>query len=124
MVVSCYIVPDTESIGLCSSVSQARFGVLRVAEHSAMGFLMEFVEHWIRRSMEDPDERDAKFRKHVQETKAQCETLKATWASPVKPYGSWNTDKNNAKFLQDLKLSGLAGRKDPYEEIASASSRS
>jgi hypothetical protein len=89
-----------------------------------MGFLMEFVEHWIRRSMEDPDERDAKFRKHVQETKAQCEKLKATWASPVKPYGSWNTDKNNAKFLQDLKLSGLAGRKDPYEEIASASSRS
>lgn len=84
---------------------------------------MEFVEHWIRRSMEDPDERDAKFRKHVQYTKEQSEKLKASWAQPVKPYGSWNTDKNNAKFLQDLKLSRMPGRSDPYEELASSSTR-
>ncbi|KAG0590134.1 hypothetical protein M758_1G073000 [Ceratodon purpureus] len=89
-----------------------------------MGFLMEFAEHWIRRSMQNPDERDAIWRKHVQETKEQAEKLKESWAQPVKPYGSWNTDKNNAKFLQDLKLSRLPGRTDPYEELASASSRS
>jgi len=88
-----------------------------------MGFLMEFVEHWIRRSMEDPDERDAKFRQHVQATKEKCDKLKATWANPVKPYGSWNTDKNNHKFLQDLTLSRMPGRKDPYEDLASATSR-
>ena len=78
---------------------------------------MEFAEHWIRRLMENPDERDARFRKHVQETKAQSEKLKATWANPVKPFGSWNSDKNNAKFLQDLTLVSMPGRSDPYHEI-------
>jgi hypothetical protein len=84
------------------------------------GVMMEFAEHWIRRSMEDPDERDEKFRKHVQTTKAQCEKLKEAWAAPVKPYGSWTTDKNNHKFLQNLTLSRLPGRNDPYDEIPSS----
>jgi hypothetical protein len=89
-----------------------------------MGFLMEFAEHWIRRSMEDPDERDTKFRKHAQRTKEQAGKLKTAWANPVKPYGSWNTDKNNHKFLQDLTLSRMPGRKDPYEDVSSAAARS
>lgn len=90
-----------------------------------MAFIMEFAENWIRRSMEDPEERDRKFREHVQTMKAKCDRLKETWAQPTKPYGSWNTDKNNHKFLMDLRLGRVSGRTDPVEQAAlHASSRS
>jgi hypothetical protein len=91
---------------------------------SGMAFVLDFAENLIRRAMEDPDERDAKFRKHVQLTKAEAEKMKLHWANPVKPFGYWNLDKNNHKFLMDLTLSRLPGRSSPYDEIASASSSS
>ncbi|CAM6120830.1 unnamed protein product [Calypogeia fissa] len=81
-----------------------------------MAFVMEFMENWIRRSMEDPEERDRKWREHVYSTKAKCEQVKEAWAQPVKPYGSWNSDKNNHKFLMDLKLGRVPGRTDPVEQ--------
>jgi len=89
-----------------------------------MAFVLEFAENLIRRAMEDPDERDAKFRKHLQTTKAEAEKIKLHWANPVKPFGYWNLDRNNHKFLMDLTLSRLPGRSSPYDEIASASSSS
>lgn len=89
-----------------------------------MAFIMEFAENWIRRSMEDPEERDRKFREHVQTTKAKCEVLKEQWAQPVKQYGSWNSDKNNHKFLMDLRMGRVPGRTDPIVETALAQPRS
>jgi len=53
----------------------------------------------------------------VQETKAKADELKGTWAHPVKPYGYWNSDKNNHKLLLDMRLSNLSGRQDPYEVV-------
>lgn len=82
-----------------------------------MGFVIEFAREWIKRSMEDPEERDRKFREHVATVKAAAEKMKAVWGLPVKAMASWNSDKNNAKYLLDLKLSRLPGRMDPYEEV-------
>ncbi|KAJ7564609.1 hypothetical protein O6H91_02G025400 [Diphasiastrum complanatum] len=89
-----------------------------------MAFILEFAEHWIRRSMEDPEERDMKFRKHLQDTAEKCERNKRMWQQPVKPFGYWNTDKHNHKFLMDIKLTHLPGRTDPYDDVRSSSDRS
>lgn len=51
----------------------------------------------------------------VQDTKAKADNLKEVWAHPVKPYGFWNSDKNNHKLLLDMRLSNLSGRQDPYD---------
>lgn len=63
-----------------------------------MAFILEFAEHMIRNSMEDPKERDEKLREHLYDLKDKCEKLKATWAQPVKPYGFWTTEAHHQKY--------------------------
>eukprot|EP00897_Mesotaenium_endlicherianum_P005142 jgi/Mesen1/4656/ME000241S03697 len=81
-----------------------------------MAFIMRFAEHWIRDSMEDPREREEKNIKHLRKVKETCDKLLAQWAMPVKPYGFWNNDKNNHKYLMDVRLSKLSGRQSPYDK--------
>ena len=69
-----------------------------------MAFLLEFTEHLIRRSMEDPKERDEKSRSHLYELKDKSEKLKATWAQPVKPYGFWTQEAHHQKYVKLLFL--------------------
>ncbi|GBG71231.1 hypothetical protein CBR_g8533 [Chara braunii] len=82
-----------------------------------MSFILEFAEALIRQGMEDPEERDKKFREHIYEMKDKCEKTKEQWRQPVKPFGYWNLDKNNHKFLLDLKLSSLSGRRGTYDQF-------
>jgi hypothetical protein len=37
-----------------------------------MGFIMEFAENLVLKLMEDPKERDRRFREHVYKTKDRC----------------------------------------------------
>ena len=42
---------------------------------------------------------------------------KRKWAQPAKPYGFWNTDKSNAKYLtnKDPAIQRLPGRKQAVD---------
>lgn len=84
-----------------------------------MAYLMRFFENWIRQSMEDPIEREEKVTAHIRKTKEDCERLRQSWAQPTKPYGFWSTDKNNHKYLLDISMSPLSGRKDAYDQVMS-----
>ena len=82
-----------------------------------MGFIMEFAENLILKMMEDPKERDRKFREHLYHTKDRCEKTKEMWKLPLRPYGFWNDDRHNAQLFLDPQISKAPGRRDPYDDL-------
>lgn len=82
-----------------------------------MGFIMEFAENLILRMMEDPKERDRKFREHVYAVKDRCNKTKEMWSYPLRPYGFWTFERHNAQLRWDAQISQVPGRRDPYDDL-------
>ncbi|XP_058192830.1 uncharacterized protein LOC131310051 [Rhododendron vialii] len=82
-----------------------------------MGFIMEFAENLILRMMEDPRERDRKFREHLYTLKDRCKKTKEMWSLPLRPYGFWTFDRHNAQLFWDPQISQVPGRRDPYDDL-------
>lgn len=82
-----------------------------------MAFIMEFAENLILRMMENPAERDRKFREHVYAVKDQCNKTKEMWALPIRPYGFWTFERHNSQLAWDAQISQVDGRRDPYDDL-------
>ncbi|PWA39923.1 hypothetical protein CTI12_AA567470 [Artemisia annua] len=82
-----------------------------------MSFIMEFAENLILRMMEDPVERDRKFREHTYHMKERCAKTKEMWSYPIRPYGFWTFDRHNAQIFWDAQISQVEGRRDPYDDL-------
>ncbi|GAA0140126.1 hypothetical protein Leryth_015724 [Lithospermum erythrorhizon] len=82
-----------------------------------MGFVMEFAENLILRMMEDPKERDRKFREHLYTLKDKCAKTKEMWSMPLRPYGFWTFDRHNSQIFWDAQISQVEGRRDPYDNL-------
>ncbi|KAI5679372.1 hypothetical protein M9H77_10322 [Catharanthus roseus] len=82
-----------------------------------MGFIMEFAENLILRLMEDPKERDKKFREHLYHLKDRCNKTKEMWSLPVRPYGFWTFERVNSQIFWDAQISQVPGRRDPYDDL-------
>ena len=90
---------------------------LKVRFIRKMGFIMEFAENLVLRLMEDPKERDRKFRERVYAVKDRCEKTKEMWSYPLRPYGFWTFERHNAQLAWDAKISQVPGRRDPYDDL-------
>ncbi|KAJ4850186.1 hypothetical protein Tsubulata_004474 [Turnera subulata] len=86
-------------------------------ESVEMKFIMEFAENLILRLMEDPKERDRKFREHVYSVKDRCQKTKEMWSYPIRPYGFWTFERHNAQLQWDAQISQVPGRRDPYDDL-------
>ncbi|KAF4404775.1 hypothetical protein G4B88_006161 [Cannabis sativa] len=82
-----------------------------------MGFIMEFAENLVLKLMEDPKERDRKFREHVYAVKDRCGKTKEMWSYPLRPYGFWTFERHNAQLRWDAQISQVPGRRDPYDDV-------
>ncbi|GAB2300518.1 hypothetical protein Dimus_034560 [Dionaea muscipula] len=82
-----------------------------------MGFIMEFAENLILRMMEDPKERDRRFREHLYTLQDKCKKTKEMWSLPLRPYGFWTFDRHNTQLARDAQISNVTGRRDPYDEV-------
>ncbi|XLT89164.1 hypothetical protein HN873_010917, partial [Arachis hypogaea] len=82
-----------------------------------MGFIMEFAKHLILKMMEDPEQRDRKFREHVYAVKERCAKTKEMWSIPTRPYGFWTFDRHNSQLAWDAQIAKVPGRMEPYEEL-------
>ncbi|KAI8527950.1 hypothetical protein RHMOL_Rhmol12G0113900 [Rhododendron molle] len=82
-----------------------------------MGFIMEFAENLILRMMEDPRERDQKFREHLYTLKDRCKKIKEMWSLPLRPFGFWTIDCHNAQLFWDPQISQVPGRRDPHDDL-------
>ncbi|KAG5029393.1 hypothetical protein JHK87_012907 [Glycine soja] len=82
-----------------------------------MGFIMEFAENLVLKLMEDPKERDRRFREHVYRVKDRCEKTKEMWSYPMRPYGFWTFERHNSQLAWDAQISQVAGRRDPYDDL-------
>ncbi|KAH7515490.1 hypothetical protein FEM48_Zijuj10G0032100 [Ziziphus jujuba var. spinosa] len=74
-----------------------------------MGFIKEFAENLILRLMEDPKERDRKFREHVYAVKDRCNKTKEMWSYPLRPYGFWTFERHNSQLRWDAQISQVPG---------------
>ncbi|RYR28909.1 hypothetical protein Ahy_B01g053128 [Arachis hypogaea] len=81
-----------------------------------MGFIMEFARHLVLKMMEDPEERDKKFREHVYAVKDRCAKTKEMWSLPMRPYGFWTFERHNSQLAWDAQISQVEGRRDPYDD--------
>ncbi|CAN8072151.1 unnamed protein product [Agarophyton chilense] len=52
---------------------------------------MYFVKYWISRGMEDPEEREAKAKAHLEKIQANIPKVKKRWDTPLLPKGYWNS---------------------------------
>jgi hypothetical protein len=86
-------------------------------ERSKMGFIMEFAENLVLKLMEDPKERDRKFREHVYAVKDRCNKTKEMWSYPLRPYGFWTFERHNSQLKWDAQISQVPGRRDPYDDL-------
>ncbi|KAG7034709.1 hypothetical protein SDJN02_04439, partial [Cucurbita argyrosperma subsp. argyrosperma] len=78
-----------------------------------MKFIMEFAENLVLRLMEDPKERDRKFREHVYAVKDRCQKTKEMWSYPIRPYGFWTFERHNCQlrmFGRALKSVVVSGK--------------
>ncbi|KVH97830.1 hypothetical protein Ccrd_000046 [Cynara cardunculus var. scolymus] len=82
-----------------------------------MAFILEFAENLILRLMEDPVERDRKFRDHMYDLREHCEKTKEMWSYPIRPYGFWTFDRHNSQIFWDAQISHVRGRRDPYDDL-------
>lgn len=81
---------------------------------------MEFAENLVLRLMEDPEDRDKRFRELVYERKERCKKTKEMWSLPLRPYGFWTFERHNAQVFWDPQISQVPGRCDPYDNILQA----
>ncbi|CAO2816122.1 uncharacterized protein LOC130800645 [Amaranthus tricolor] len=84
-----------------------------------MGFIMEFAENLVLRLMEDPKERDKKFREHLYSLQDRCKKTKEMWSLPLRPYGFWTFERHNSQLAWDAQITNVSGRRDPYDEVLS-----
>ncbi|GFY99976.1 NADH-ubiquinone oxidoreductase [Actinidia chinensis var. chinensis] len=89
-----------------------------------MGFIMEFAENLVLRLMEDPKERDRKFREILYAKKERCKFTLEIWNYPLRPYGFWTLDRHNAQLFWDPQISQVPGRRDPYDDLLEDASTS
>ncbi|CAA0838797.1 Unknown protein [Striga hermonthica] len=82
-----------------------------------MGFIMEFAENLVLRLMEDPTERDRRFREHLYKLKENGKKAKEYWSLPLRPYGFWTFERHNAQIFWDAQISQVPGRRDPYDDL-------
>ncbi|KAL2343459.1 hypothetical protein Fmac_004744 [Flemingia macrophylla] len=82
-----------------------------------MSFIMEFAENLILRMMEDPKERDRRFREQVYAAKSMSEKTKEMHTYPMRPYGFWTFERHNSQLAWDAQISQVAGRRDPYDDL-------
>ncbi|XP_022775656.1 uncharacterized protein LOC111317489 [Durio zibethinus] len=82
-----------------------------------MGFIMEFAENLVLRMMEDPKERDKKFRERLYMRKDRCQKTKEMWSYPLRPYGFWTFERHNSQLFRDAQISQAPGRRDPYDDL-------
>ncbi|KAI3452595.1 hypothetical protein Pfo_009259 [Paulownia fortunei] len=82
-----------------------------------MGLIMEFAENLILRMMEDPNERDRKFREGIYEELIRAKKLKEKYILPLRPYGFWTFEQHNAQIFWDAQISNVPGRRDPYDDL-------
>ncbi|KMT16980.1 hypothetical protein BVRB_2g041860 [Beta vulgaris subsp. vulgaris] len=82
-----------------------------------MGFIMEFAENLVLRLMEDPKERDRKFREHLYALQDSCKKTKEMWSLPLRPYGFWTFERHNSQLAWDAQITNVTGRRDPYDEV-------
>ncbi|CAK9325646.1 unnamed protein product [Citrullus colocynthis] len=82
-----------------------------------MKFVMEFAENLVLRLMEDPKERDRRFREHVYAVKDRCQKTKEMWSYPLRPYGFWTFERHNSQLKWDAQISQAPGRRDPYDDM-------
>ncbi|XP_042982688.1 uncharacterized protein LOC122311957 isoform X2 [Carya illinoinensis] len=102
---------------LCSISSYQGFDSRCWGREIKMGFIMEFAENLVLRLMEDPKERDRKFREHVYAVKDRCNKTKEMWSYPLRPYGFWTFDRHNSQLKWDAQISQVPGRRDPYDDL-------
>ncbi|KAI4368493.1 hypothetical protein MLD38_017045 [Melastoma candidum] len=82
-----------------------------------MKFVMEFAENLILRLMEDPKERDRKFRESLYAVHDRCKKTKEMWSYPLRPYGFWTFERHNSQLAWDPQISQVPGRRDPYDDL-------
>ncbi|CAL0328016.1 unnamed protein product [Lupinus luteus] len=82
-----------------------------------MAFIMEFAENLILKIMEDPKERDQKFRKYLYEAQDGGRKNLEKRSFPMRPYGFWTFERHNSQIAWDAQISNVAGRRDPYDEV-------
>ncbi|KAK7359378.1 hypothetical protein VNO77_01336 [Canavalia gladiata] len=87
------------------------------ADKNRMSFIMEFAENLILKLMEDPKERDRRFREHVYRVKDRCDKTKEMWSYPMRPYGFWTFERHNSQLAWDAQISQVPGRRDPYDDV-------
>ena len=86
-----------------------------------MGFIMEFAENLVLRLMEDPKERDRKFREHVYAMHDKCKKTKEMWSYPLRPYGFWTFERHNSQLAWDAQISQVPSRRDAYDDMLQGS---
>lgn len=98
-----------------------KFGVFGLYDQKIreekLGFIMKFAENLVLKLMEDPKERDRRFRELVYRVKDRCEKTKEMWSYPMRPYGFWTFERHNSQLAWDAQISQVAGRRDPYDDI-------
>ncbi|KAE9587822.1 hypothetical protein Lal_00022006 [Lupinus albus] len=82
-----------------------------------MGFIMEFGENLVLRMMEDPKERDRKFREVVYQGFDGARRNMEKRVHPMRPYGFWTFERHNSQIAWDAQINNVLGRRDPYDEI-------
>ncbi|KAI3452594.1 hypothetical protein Pfo_009258 [Paulownia fortunei] len=82
-----------------------------------MGFIMEFAENLILRLMEDPAERDRKFRENIYKKLDKGKKFREMYSLPLRPYGFWTFERHNAQIFWDSQISQVPGRRDPYDDL-------
>ncbi|KAL9266637.1 hypothetical protein AKJ16_DCAP22736 [Drosera capensis] len=97
--------------------SRIRIPLLGTTQQGKMSFIMEFAENLILRTMEDPKERDRKFREHLYTLQDKCKKTKEMWSLPLRPYGFWTFERHNSQLAWDAQISNVTGRRDPYDEL-------
>ena len=86
-------------------------------EREIMGFIMEFAQNLVLKMMEDPAERDRKFRECIYQNIEAQRKNHAKRSHPMRPYGFWTFERHNAQLYWDPQISNVPGRRDPYDEV-------
>ncbi|GER30279.1 hypothetical protein STAS_06218 [Striga asiatica] len=83
-----------------------------------LGDLIRFQSSFqVLRLMEDPTERDRRFREHLYKLKENGKKAKEYWSLPLRPYGFWTFERHNAQIFWDAQISQVPGRRDPYDDL-------
>ena len=86
-------------------------------EEEIICFIIEFAQNFVLKMMEDPAERDSKFRECMyQDIEGQTKNnVKRVY--PMRPYGFWTFERHNVQLYWDPQISNVPSRRDPYDEV-------